>query len=262
MTRSAPDSPLRRFDDRLRETMAERPAYGVFLVSGSAMLAEAAGHTGIDWAVIDMEGGAMTKVDALHQAQALAAADVTAIVRVPFLDRHNIEHALDLGVAGVLVPKVERVEDAELAAKFSRYPPAGARGVNPIRAGAYYRATDRYFEWANNGAMCIVQIESREAVGNAEKIAQTDGVDMLFIGSGDLAMALGQPGDPTGPDFDEARRAVLAGCAAAGKPAGIFAYSTKLARQYAREGFKFIAIGNEIKFFVQSATLATEMLRK
>ncbi|TKA00306.1 HpcH/HpaI aldolase family protein [Actinacidiphila oryziradicis] len=262
MTSSTQDPSPRRSGSGLRQAMSDGPAYGLFLVSGSAMLAEAAAYTRIDWAVIDMEGAAMTKTDALHQAQALAGSEVAAIVRVPRLDRHDIEFALDLGVAGVMVPKVDRVEDAERAARFSRYPPDGARGGNPIRASAYYTASERYYESANHEVVCIVQIESREAVRNAAEIARTAGVDALFIGTGDLAMDLGQPGRPTGSAFDDARHTVLAACAAADKPAGIFAPSTGLARQYAKEGFRFIAVGNEVKFFVQSAALAVTMLRK
>ncbi|WP_371476992.1 HpcH/HpaI aldolase/citrate lyase family protein [Kitasatospora sp. NBC_00315] len=262
MTSADEDRRLRRSGSGLRRTMADGPAYGLFLVSGSAMLAEAAAYTRIDWAVVDMEGAAMTKADALHQVQALSGTPVTPIVRVPRLDRHDIEFALDLGVAGVMVPKVDRAEDAERAARFTRYPPQGARGVNPIRASAYYSDSERYFETANHEVLCIVQIESREAVRNAGAIARTEGVDLLFIGTGDLAMDLGQPGRPGGPAFDEARQAVLAACAAAGKPAGIFAPSTGLARQYAKEGFRLVAVGNEVKFFVQSAALAVTMLRK
>jgi 2-keto-3-deoxy-L-rhamnonate aldolase RhmA len=262
MTSITPVPPPLGLGDGLRRTMAAGPAYGVFLVSGNAMLAEAARYTGIDWAVLDLEAAPMTKVDALHQAQALAGADLTTIIRVPSLDRHNIEYALDLGVAGVLVPKVDRIEDAELAARYTHYPPDGARGVNAIRASAYYSQSAQYYEAANRGVLCIVQIESREALRNVDKIAATVGVDMLFIGANDLAMDLGQPGNPTGPAFDAAREAVLAACADADKPAGIFALSTKLARQYAKEGFRFIAIGNEVKFFVQSAALTVNMLRK
>lgn len=237
-------------------------AYGLFLVSGNAMLAEAAAYTGVDWAVVDMEAAPMTRADALHQVQALTGTPTAPIVRVPGLERNAVEFALDLGVAGVMVPKVDTVEDAERAARGTRYPPEGTRGVNSIRASAYYTDSDRYAAEANREVLCIVQIESREAVRNVDKIARTDGIDLLFIGTGDLTMDLGQPGNATGSEFDEARAAVLAACADAGKPAGIFAPSTRLARQYANEGFRFIAIGNEVKFFVQSAALAVGMLRK
>jgi len=239
-----------------------RPTYGLFLVTGSALMAEAAAYTGVDWAVIDMEAAPMTKVDALHQAQALTGTNVVCLIRVQCLDRHAIEHALDLGVDGIVVPKVESAHDAELAARFSHYPPEGARGVNPIRASAYYYNSEGYFSDANNGVLCIVQIESRVAVSNAIEIAKTPGIDMLFIGAGDLASDLGHPGDPTGPDFDEARLEVLTAAEKAGKPAGIFAYSTKLARQYTKEGFRFIAVGNEVKFFTQSAAMTLATVRR
>ncbi|MBM0274297.1 HpcH/HpaI aldolase family protein [Micromonospora tarensis] len=262
MTDTADNSPLLRFGNRLRSKMAAGPTYGLFLVSGNATLAEAAAYTGADWAIIDMEAAAMTKVDALHQAQALTGTEAAALIRVPSLDRHQIEYALDLGVAGVMVPKVEQAGDAELAAQSCRYPPDGHRGVNPIRASAYYQGSQQYFRSANREVLCIVQIESREALRNVDKIAQTVGVDMLFIGAGDLAMDLGQPGDPTGPAFDSARQAVLAACEAAGKTAGIFAQSPKLARTYAKEGFRFICVGNEVGFFVQSAASTVNMLRR
>jgi len=226
------------------------------------MLAEATRHTGIDWSVIDMEGAAMTRVDALHQVQALTAAEVAPVIRVPGLDRNAIEFALDLGAAGVVIPKVDTPEEAALAAALTRYPPEGRRGVNSVRAGSYYTRSQEYFASANREILCIVQIESREAVANAAEIAQTPGVDMLFIGANDLAMALGTPGDVSGPEFAAARRAVLAACAGAGKQAGAFALSTRLAREYAAEGFRFIAVGNEVKLFVQSVTLAVAMLRK
>lgn len=261
-TNDALPLPLRQPDRSLRRIMAEGAAYGLFLVTGNSMVTEAAAYAGADWAVIDMEAAAMTEADALHQVQALSGTGATSIIRVPRLDRHAIEYALDLGAGGVMVPKVDHAADAELAARCARYPPQGTRGVNSVRASAYYSGSEAYFAAANSHVLCIVQIESREAVGNSKQIAAAPGVDMLFIGTGDLAMDLGSPGAISSPALDEARAAVLAACSAAGKPAGIFAQSTRLARQFAEEGFRFIAIGNEVKFFVQSTTLALNMLRK
>jgi 2-keto-3-deoxy-L-rhamnonate aldolase RhmA len=247
---------------RLRAELSAGVTFGLFLVSGNPVLTEATGFTGADWAVVDLEAGALSRGDALHQVQALSGSPVSPIIRVSSLSRPDIEHALDLGVAGVLIPKVDRVEDAELAAQYTRYPPEGVRGVNAIRAGAYYSQTAEYFANANQQVLCIVQIESREALKNADRIAATPGVDMLFIGANDLAMDLGQPGVFTGAVFDDARETVLAACAAAAKPAGIFASGTKAARQYAQEGFRFIAVGNEVKFFLNSVTLALTMARR
>lgn len=128
----------------LKRALGARPVYGLFLVTGSAMLAEATHHTGIDWAVIDMEGAAMTRVDAFHQVQALTAAEVAPVIRVPGLDRNAIEFALDLGSAGVVIPKVDTAEEAALAAALTRYPRTGAAALTPcgqVRITPGHRST-------------------------------------------------------------------------------------------------------------------------
>ena len=86
-------------------------------------------------------------------------------------------------------------------------------------------------------------------------------MDVVFIGVGDLACSLGQPGVPDGPEMDDARHRVLAATRAAGKRPGIFAYSDQLACTYAEEGFELIAVGNEVKLFMNGCQEMTSALR-
>jgi 2-keto-3-deoxy-L-rhamnonate aldolase RhmA len=158
----------------------------------------------------------------------------------------------------VLVPKVDTPEQARAAARACFYPPKGERGINPVRASGYFTDIPTYLARANERTMCMIQVESREALGNAREIAATDGIDVLFIGVGDLAQSLGQPGVVTGPAMDDARARVLDACHEAGKVAGIFAYDIELACQYAEEGFGFVALGNELKAMRESMTKAIE----
>ncbi|MFI9275822.1 HpcH/HpaI aldolase/citrate lyase family protein [Kitasatospora sp. NPDC052896] len=223
------------------------PALGLFLLSGSSLLAELCGTLPLQWVVLDMEASAMSKQDALHMLQALTGSSCAPIVRVPYLNHHLIEHALDLGAAGVMVPKVDTPQAAAAAAAACRFPPEGQRGINPVRASGYFADVAGYLSRANARTSCVVQIESALAVENADAIAATPGVDALFLGMGDLACALGQPGVMTGPAMDDARAAVLRAARAHGKQAGIFAYAPELARAYAAEGFELIAFGNEVK---------------
>lgn len=220
---------------------------GLFLLSGNSMIAEALGTLPIDWLIIDMEASPITKEGALHVMQALNGSNVTPFIRVPFLNRHLIEHALDIGAHGILVPKIDTPEDAACAVDACMYPPTGHRGINPVRASAYFSNLPTYLKQANERTMCMIQVESVEAVNRVEQLAAVTGVDIIFIGAGDLASALGQPGIVTGQKMDEARLRVLQAVKNAGKIAGIFAYSIELAQQYAQEGFQFIAIGNDIK---------------
>lgn len=246
--------PLLRVSSPLRDLLAAgSQARGLFLLSPDSVFAEMAGTLGFDWAVVDMEASTMSKQDALHCLQALTGSGCSPVVRVPRLDRHLIEHALDVGAHAVLVPKVDTAEEAEASAAASRFPPEGERGVNPVRASGYFSNLPEYFQTANERTLCMVQVESVRAVRNVDEIAAVPGVDALFMGMGDLACAYGQPGDVTGEKLDGARAAVLNACRRHGKYAGIFAYGLNLARQYVAEGFTLLALGNDIKFFSEAA---------
>jgi 2-keto-3-deoxy-L-rhamnonate aldolase RhmA len=225
---------------------------GLFLLWSEPGIAELCGMLAVDFVVIDMEAGALGRPDVLRMTQALAGRATSVLVRVPSHEQHVIEHALDIGVDGVLVPKVDTVEAAERVAAATRFPPDGRRGVNPVRASGYFADLPGYFARANGSTLCLVQIETGTAVDNATKIAAVDGIDGIFLGMGDLAMALGQPGDVTGARMDRAREHVLAAAREQGKLAGAFAYGRDIARAYLDEGFDVIAVGNDIKLLRES----------
>ena len=50
-------------------------------------------------------------------------------------------------------------------------------------------------EQANKRTVLLTQIETVEAVENAEKIAAVDGIDALIVGPSDLSSDLGEPGN-------------------------------------------------------------------
>ena len=242
--------------NRTRRSLADgRTTLGLFLLSGSSMVAELFTTFPIDWLVVDMEASPVSKREVMQIFQALHGTSVTPMVRVPWQAHHVIEQALDLGAHGVLVPKVDTAEAARQVAAACRYPPVGRRGINPVRASGYFADIPGYLKHANERTLCMIQIESREAVENAPAIAAVEGIDVVFIGAGDLACSLGQPGDVTGDAMDRACRRVLDATRAAGKVAGIFAYDIELARRYAREGFTFIALGNDFKLLREALTM-------
>jgi 2-keto-3-deoxy-L-rhamnonate aldolase RhmA len=234
---------------------------GLFLLWREPGIAELCGTLPVDVVVIDMEAGALGRPDVLRMVQALNGSAASVLVRVPSHDQPAIEHALDIGAHGVMVPKVSSADEAERVAAAVRFPPAGRRGVNPVRASRYFADVPGYLATANASVLCLVQIETGEAVAGAGDIAAVPGVDGLFLGMGDLAMALGQPGDVTGPAMDEARAAVLAAARAHGKLAGAFAYTLDLAGAYRAEGFDLIAIGNDVKLLREGIVRATDTVR-
>lgn len=240
--------------DLARRLDPGRVSIGAFLVTGDPMLAEACAFIGLDWVVVDLEAGPLSNRDTLHVLQALSVSSLLQIVRVPALDRHAIEHALDLGAHGVLVPKVESAAEARAAVEACYYPPRGRRGVNPIRASGYFSNLDAYFAKVDARTVCAVQIETIEGLAAAEEIAAVDGVEVVFVGTGDLASSLGAAGRPGAPEVRSACTAIGRAARTHGKVAGIFAYDLELASAYVDEGFRFIGLGNEVKWFLQGAS--------
>ncbi|MEI6409156.1 MAG: aldolase/citrate lyase family protein [Bacteroidota bacterium] len=240
---------LRNFDNKIMEKMRKgTPSIGVFLLSGSAFIAEAMAQHPIDWMLIDMEASHATKADLMHILQALNGYSVTPLIRISYQNKHLIESGLDFGAKGVMIPKVDNRQQGEDMVSACFYPPKGNRGINCIRASGYYLNAAAYLRQINSAVITIVQIESKESIENLEDIAGIPELDILFIGLGDLAASYGQIGSVSGKFMDEAREKVLQVCKKHHKIPGIFAHSIEVAQQYLEEGFLFLAIGNDIKF--------------
>jgi 2-keto-3-deoxy-L-rhamnonate aldolase RhmA len=235
---------------------------GSFLVSGSPMMAEAMAQSSLDWLVIDMEAGAIGKAEVLTLLQTLNAYPAVPVVRVPDHGRHCIEACMDLGARGILVPKVNSAEDARALVDAVRYPPLGSRSVNCIRASRYYTQAGRYVRQANDAIALLLQIETAAGLEHCDAIAAVEGVDGLFVGPGDLAAALGTLGNVGGPAMASARARVLEACRRHGKGAGIFAHDVASCQSYGAEGFRLIAIGNEIKFALDALHRAIDLVHK
>ena len=85
-------------------------------------------------------------------------------------------------------------EEAERAVAACRYPPEGNRSFGPIRAAVY--GGRGYAAEANGQIACIAMIETAEGIEQLDEIVSTPGLDGVYIGPSDLALALGL--SPTG----------------------------------------------------------------
>ena len=101
--------------------------------------------------------------------------------------------------SGVLIPRVSTAAQALAAVKASRYPPQGERGVGPGRAAGYGYRIFEYLAGANDEVVVAVQVETAEGLANVDEIAATEGVDVVFVGPGDLSVSIDAMG-PAGAD--------------------------------------------------------------
>jgi 4-hydroxy-2-oxoheptanedioate aldolase len=227
---------------RLRDRwLGGEPTFGGWLYLRDAFGAEVVARSGVDWVCVDTQHGTARSADVAPLLQAVALAGKPALVRVPWNEPGVIMNALDAGASGVIVPMVGDAEEAERAAGACRYPPSGMRSWGPTRPALGEPAYSA--EWANERVLCVVMVETGAGVENIDAILAVPGVDAVFVGPSDLALAFGVPRD------DPANRARVAelgrACRARGIPVGAAATSTDEARGYAASGFAFVAVPSD-----------------
>ncbi|HEX9015062.1 MAG TPA: aldolase/citrate lyase family protein [Chloroflexota bacterium] len=152
--------------------------------------AEVMVRAGFDAIVLDMQHGMGIGPDrAATWLQIIGQADVTPLVRIPWNEPTFAQWVLDAGAMGIIVPMVNSVEDARKAIGACRYPPVGYRSNGPNRA-RYVGGAD-YFSRANDEVICLLMMETIEAVDAIEEIAKLPGSDGFYIGPTDLAISMG-----------------------------------------------------------------------
>lgn len=228
---------------------------GLWLALASPLVAEIAGRAGFDWCLVDGEHGPNAVPTMLPQLQALEAAGCAAVVRVPVNEAWVVKQVLDLGAQSVLVPMVDTPEQAAAAVAACRYPPEGIRGVGAALARASrWGAVPGYVGGANAEICVMVQVESARAVGNVAAIADTEGVDVVFVGPADLAADMGHPGAPDHPEVRAAIEAAVATIRASGKAAGIVTFDADEVAVWARLGVTFLGVGGDADAMTRALT--------
>jgi 4-hydroxy-2-oxoheptanedioate aldolase len=251
--------PGRVLRDRI---LAGELLFGAWAGLGSPASAELLGRVGLDWVVVDLEHGAGTEAELLAHLMAIEVSGSVALVRPQSGERLRIGRALDLGAAGVVVPRLDTLEQVREAVTFLHYPPAGGRGVALLTRGGRLGSVNHAGVAAlNDDIVGIVQIESPSALEAADEIAAVDGVDVLFVGPADLSHSLGVPGQFGSDRYQQALRRVVAACRAHGKAPGILLYDPASFRPHLDLGFTFIGLGADYSFVLDGARAALAAAR-
>ena len=126
-----------------------------------------------------------------------------AMLRVPNLDPGLIKKGLDMGCSCIMVPQVDNAEQARLAVEYCKFPPEGNRGVGPVWPMLLDVDINDYLESANRETCVIVQVETAEGLANLERIAEVEGVDVVFAGPADISASMGHLGNIGHPEVQE-----------------------------------------------------------
>lgn len=230
------------------------PLVGMWVCTGSPLVAEICAGSGLDWLLVDMEHSPNGLESVLAQLQAVSGHPVTPVVRVSTGDVVTIKQVLDLGAQNLLVPMVSSAQEAQAAVEAVRYPPRGRRGVgSALSRSARWNRVEEYLEHADEHVSLFVQVETVEGVDAAGAIAGVDGVDGVFVGPSDLAASMGVLGQQSHPDVVAAVHRTFEAVRAAGKPVGVNAFDPALARSFVDAGASFVLVGADVTLLARGS---------
>jgi 2-keto-3-deoxy-L-rhamnonate aldolase RhmA len=231
-----------------------RPTSGAWLHLCSGISAEIMSRAGFDWLLIDMEHGHGDLQTLLSQLQAIEGSETIPVVRVQWNDPAIIKRVLDMGAYGVMVPWIGGRAEAEAAVRAAKYPPDGIRGIaGSHRAGGYGRHAAEYWKRANDEVLVVLQVETRAAVEEIDQIVKIPGIDVIFIGPGDLSTALGHMGNPGHPDVQAVFARVEAAARGAGLALGNITRGWDQARELYAKGYQFLTLSSDTALVVQGS---------
>lgn len=220
----------------------------------SVIAIEAYAKLGWDCITIDMQHGWWDYAAAVRALAVLQAAPVTVFVRVPTNEPGVIGRMLDAGAAGLICPMVNSAEDARRLVRNAMYPPLGERSSGPVRGAPFPPPGGDCQGEANGRLVLLPQIETRQAVENAEAIMDVPGIGGIYVGPGDLGLSMGLPAalDREEPELMRIYETLVAAAQARGRIAGIHNNSADYARRMVELGFDFVTVGSDLGHLLTS----------
>ena len=234
-------------------------------LSRTVDIAHAAKSAGFDCLLIDCEHSAMNLDTAAQISSAALAIGITPLVRVAGHEHWQASRLLDNGAQGIVFPSIETADEAFGVATACRFPPTGTRsmgggltatGFAPIPVADAARLV-------NDETMVVAMIESARGVDQCEAIAAVDGVDGLLVGTNDLCLALGIPGQFEDARVADAYARVIAACRRHGKFAGAGAIANpELLERYIGMGVQLVLTVSDLSLILQGGRAHTALLQR
>ena len=230
------------------------PSFGLIATIPSIQTVQILARSGLDWLLIDMEHGPIDLQTAHAMVVATGGTPAVPFARVATTEPWLVKQVLDLGVLGIGFPMVNSGSNAAAAVRSLKYPPRGVRQWGPFYAPMRWGVSmPEYMAAANDDVLTMVTIEHPDAVRNIDEIMSTPGIDLAFIGPGDLATALEVPNQFDHPLVKGAIAEAEAGILRSGVPLGGAARTPDQAKQMIDRGYRSIGLGFDWLLLQQAA---------
>jgi 2-keto-3-deoxy-L-rhamnonate aldolase RhmA len=211
---------------------------------------------GYDFLFIDLEHGPTSVETAYSISVAALDAGIAPLIRVPHGELALGTRCLDGGGLGVVIPHVDTVEEARAMVDAFKFGPIGHRSIGggyPHFGFASVGAKD-VVTALNDATLVVAMLETPRAIENAEQIAAVPGIDVLLLGTNDLCLELGIPGQLEHERVVNAIDTVVRVCQKHGKWPGLGGvYGKDLAKRYISRGMRFVLAGNDLGMLLAAA---------
>lgn len=238
-----------------------RTLFGTWVKLSTFETVQMLAQAGFDFVVIDAEHSPLS-LETIYNLTAFAQSlGMSVLVRIPDQATNDIQRLLDIGVDGLLVPRVRNKAEAKNSIDKMIFSPKGTRGLGiTSRAGLWGQKTlDEYVQYGNEEILRCIQLEDKEVLENMDEVLDVEGVNAAFIGMGDLTMTTGLP--PTDAGLQALNDKLIAACKARNIPCGAAARDAQTALKAAERGFAFVMVSNDATMFGQVSNNIIKQIR-
>jgi 4-hydroxy-2-oxoheptanedioate aldolase len=239
------DSLATRLRERLR---AGEPLVGTFVKLPALESIEVVRSAGFDLAVIDGEHSQLDDRAMLALARHAAALGVPALVRTPSLEPSLINRLLEAGAAGIQLSTLRAKRERDALVSITRYAPDGTRSVSLGHPSADFGGIPlpKYLEQSKAFPLLVGQVETATTQDPLD--ALLPGLDAAFIGTTDLSVDVGKPGQ-----LDDERVAarigeIVAAAARAKVPLGAWVANVESLSALRGTPLRYVLMGSDLQY--------------
>ncbi|MGE0755374.1 MAG: HpcH/HpaI aldolase/citrate lyase family protein [Pirellulaceae bacterium] len=221
-----------------------------------------AARSGFDCIWLDMEHRAWDRREIQALLTHFRLYDIDCMLRVSTRERAELYRFLEDGATGLMMPHISTPEQAEAIVAAAKFPPLGDRGIDNTGLDSNFYVcpnNDEYTAWANRETFVVIQIETPLALENVDAIAAVPGVDVLFLGPGDLGLRLRHAGDRDGSRLEAAYEQVAAAARRHKKAWGCPVSGQEELRRRQAQGAQLLPVGGEFGFILRGLNQAIQL---
>ena len=238
-------------------------ALGAIATIPSVQSVQVMARAGLDWILIDMEHGPIDFAAAHAMIAATSGTPLVPFVRVSAATPWHAKLPLDLGALGICFPMTTRGADAEAAVRAVRYPPEGERFWGPFYAPLRWDVSmQEYLDQANEEVLAIGTIEHVDVLDSIGEVVAAPGLDLVFIGPGDLATSMGLKGRVDHPSVQSAIQTLESIILRSPVALGGVAPTPARAQEMIAKGYRAIVLGFDWSLLQQGITAALAAVRR